>query len=162
MSALTRRRESVSPQALRGSVDHHLHRKHSGYGKGTGYGRRPCLVWYMAVDSTVLYMMPPWCEFLSYYTPVPINSHPPHHTTTPPTHHCIHCHTHTYTAHTLTVGCRGKHSDIQSEYESLVAAEELQYNPQQLAVVKELRALQDRLHGYHPHTPGFMDKVREF
>ena len=43
----------------------------------------------------------------------------------------------------------------------MVAAEELQYNPQQLAVVKELKALQGRLHGYQPHTPGFMDKVGE-
>ncbi len=55
-----------------------------------------------------------------------------------------------------------KHYDIFSEYEALVAAEELQYNSQQVKVVKELKYLQERLYDYQPYKQGFMDRVNWF
>ncbi|XP_064405244.1 AFG1-like ATPase [Halichondria panicea] len=58
-----------------------------------------------------------------------------------------------------TSGVYQKHYDILSEYEALVAAEELQYNSQQVKVVKELKRLQERLYDYQPYKQGFMDRL---
>ena len=41
-----------------------------------------------------------------------------------------------------------------------MAAEELQYNSQQVKVVKELKRLQERLYDYQPYKQGFMDRVK--
>lgn len=55
------------------------------------------------------------------------------------------------------------HSNITSKYQSLVAAEKLNFDPIQLAVVEQLQRLQDRLHGYAPSSAtsqaGLLDRV---
>lgn len=46
------------------------------------------------------------------------------------------------------------HSNITNNYQSLVAAEKLNFDPIQLAVVEQLQELQDRLDGYAPTSAG--------
>lgn len=41
-----------------------------------------------------------------------------------------------------------------------MAAEKLQYNREQLKVVKQLKSLQESLHNYQPQSPTVMDRVR--
>ena len=41
-----------------------------------------------------------------------------------------------------------------------MAVNELQYDVQQVKVVKELQKLQKKLNGYQPYVPGLMDKVK--
>ena len=60
------------------------------------------------------------------------------------------------TPHLLTA-----RSDVLIAYKSLVAVNELQYDTQQVKVVKELQKLQKTLDGYRPHVPGLMDKVNK-
>ena len=54
------------------------------------------------------------------------------------------------------------HSNIKSKYQSLIAAEKLNFDPNQLTIVEQLQQLQDRLDGYQPPTAastGFLDRV---
>lgn len=46
------------------------------------------------------------------------------------------------------------HSNVISKYQSLVAAEKLNFDPIQFATVKQLQDLQDRLDGYVPTSAG--------
>ncbi len=47
-------------------------------------------------------------------------------------------------------GPRGMHTGLKAEYEALVAAEKLRFDPHQLRAVEKLEALQRRLDGYEP------------
>ncbi len=57
------------------------------------------------------------------------------------------------------LGVHKKHTDIVAEYEALVAAENLQYNREQLKVVKQLKSLQESLRDYQPHSPSVVGRV---
>lgn len=46
------------------------------------------------------------------------------------------------------------HSKVISKYQSLVAAEKLNFDPIQFAAVEQLQQLQDRLDGYVPSSAG--------
>lgn len=58
---------------------------------------------------------------------------------------------------------RRPHSNVISKYQSLVAAEKLDFDPIQLATVERLQSLQDRLDGYVPpparSETGLLDRV---
>lgn len=57
------------------------------------------------------------------------------------------------------------HSNIKNEYQSLIAAEKLNFDSQQLTIVEQLQQLQDRLDGYEPPTAastGFLDRVSTY
>ena len=58
------------------------------------------------------------------------------------------------------VPVRLRHWDIKTDYESLVAAGELSFDPHQQNSVEQLQRLQSQLAGYEPPpSPSFLGKV---
>ena len=58
------------------------------------------------------------------------------------------------------VPVRRRHWDIKTDYEGLVAAGELSFDPQQQSSVEQLQRLQLKLAGYEPPPPpSFLGKV---
>ena len=57
---------------------------------------------------------------------------------------------------------RRAHWDVKTDYEALVAAGELSFDPYQQRAVEQLQHLQLQLAGYEPPPPpSFLGKVRE-
>ena len=57
------------------------------------------------------------------------------------------------------------YSSIKAKYQSLLAAEELNFDPHQMAIVDQLQHLQEKLRDYEPSTglnenAGFLGRVR--
>ena len=65
----------------------------------------------------------------------------------------------TGTVYLNTPQSRWAHSDIKAHYDSLVAADQLKFDPHQMKVVEDLRQLQRQLRGYEPRIPGLLEKV---
>ena len=58
------------------------------------------------------------------------------------------------------LGVRGAHWDVKADYEALVAAGELNFDPHQQRSVEQLQQLQLKLAGYEPPSPpSLLDKV---
>lgn len=56
---------------------------------------------------------------------------------------------------------RRAHGDVKKDYEALVAAGELNFDPYQQRSVEQLQRLQQQLAGYEPpSSPSFLGKVR--
>lgn len=59
------------------------------------------------------------------------------------------------------IGHREKHSGLKAEYEALVAAGKLTFDPHQLRAVEHLQRLQRELDGYQPaQSPSLFQQVR--